>query len=453
MTVEALRELRALEQAFAAIDLEEVSTARWFAGKGRRAAASQLVDAVEIPGSEGGWLVVADVTHADGGIERYLLPTRIGSGGTPDEVLPDDLIWPLLARVITTGAQLTGAVGSFTAVAGRLDVASPARGRTLTDDQSNTSIVLGEHLVVKCYRRPQEGTHPEPELLDGLARVGSRWAPAFGGSLVRHFPGGKETLACVYAFVPGEPNGWERLIVRLRDLLEAADRAALDALAVEMGAFGAATAGLHVDLARAFGIKAASENEAHFAIGAAHAQLDEALAFATPELAAVLEPRAGLARQALSDLDRLEGTPVIRCHGDLHVGQFIASPDGPVVVDFEGEPGRPVSERRRPGPPLRDLACLLLSFDHAAAAAARRLSFGPALDAAFAWSSVARAHAENAYRDVVAGSDLLFDSQLLRALEVEKECHEVIYAATVLPEWSYAPALAIGRLLHGPSPA
>ena len=440
-----------LEQAFTALDLDEVSAARWFAGKGGQAAAARLVDAVEIPGSQGAWLVLADVTHADGGIGRYLLPTRIGTDGTFDEARPDDPLWLALARVITTGAQLTGAVGSFTAAAGQLDATSPAGGRALTDDQSNTSIVLGEHLVVKCYRRPQEGTHPEPELLAGLTRVDSKWAPAFGGSLVRHVPGDSETLACVYAFVPGEPVGWERLIVRLRDLLAADDRAALDVLAVEMGALGAATAGLHVDLARAFGIETASENEVHAAIDAANVQLDEALALATPDLAAILEHRAERARGFLSELARLTGSPVIRCHGDLHVGQFIASSGGPIVVDFEGEPGRPVVERRKPGSPLRDLACLLLSFDHAAAAAARRLSFGPALDAAFAWSAEARARAESAYRDGVAGSGLGFDAQLLRALEVEKECHEVIYAATVLPEWSYAPGLAIGRLLDGPS--
>ncbi|MSO96446.1 MAG: hypothetical protein EXQ81_11775 [Thermoleophilia bacterium] len=427
--------------------------ARWFAGKGRSATAARLVDAVEIPGSKGGWLALADMTYADGVDERYLLPARIGSGGTLDEALPDDLLWPALAHAITTGAQLTGVAGSFTTVAGLLGAASLTGGRALTVDQSNTSVVLDERLVVKCYRRPREGAHPEPELLAGLARVGSRWAPAFGGSLVHHAAGGEEALVCVYAFVPGEPVGWEGLIIRLRDLLAAGDRRAIEALAHEMAALGAAAAGLHVDLARAFGIETAAGSDARSAVTAAHAQLDEALALATPDLAAILEPRAGAARQALSDLGRLGGAPAIRCHGDLHVGQFIASPAGPVVIDFEGEPGRPVHERRRPGSPLRDLACLLLSFDHVAAAAARRLSFGPALDAAFAWSAEARFDAEQAYQAGIAGSGLGYDSQLLRALEVEKECREVIYAATVLPEWSYAPGLAIGRLLDGRLPA
>jgi len=446
-------ELTALEQGVAALDLDEVSAARWFAGKGRRVAAARLVDALEVPGSEGGWLVVVDLTYADGGAERYLLPVRVGSGGKLDEALPGDPLWPALAHAVMTGAPLTAAGSSFTTTAGQLDGASSGSGRALSDDQSNTSIVLGERLVVKCYRRLKEGIHPEPELLAGLTRAGSKWAPAFGGSLVRHAGGGEEMLACVYAFVPGEPVGWEGLIGRLRDLLAAGDRAALDALAEEMGALGAATAGLHVDLATAFGLETAGRDEARAAVVAARAQLDEALAVATPDVAAVLEPRSEQALLFLGELGRLAGTPVTRCHGDLHVGQFVASPGGPVVVDFEGEPGRPVHERRLPGSPLRDLACLLLSLDHVAAAAARRLSFGPAVDEAFAWSGQARMHAEAAYRQGVAGSGLIFDAQLLRALEVEKECHEVIYAATVLPEWSYAPGLAIGRLLDGPSPA
>ena len=448
-----MSELRALKRRVAALDLDELAAARWFAGGGCRPSAATLVDALEVPGSQGGWLVVADVTHADGVTERYLLPRRVGPRDTLDEALPGDLLWPALASAITTGAQLTGAVDSFSTVAGRLGGESPGPGRALSDDQSNTSIVLGERLVVKCYRRLRGGIHPEPELLAGLARVASKRVPAFGGSLVRHGAGGVEALACVYAFVPGEPVGWEGLITRVRDLLAAGDSAALDALAEEMGLLGAATAGLHVDLATAFGIETAAESDARAAVAAAHARLDEALAVATPELTAVLGPRSGQATMLLGELERLADAPVTRCHGDLHVGQFVASPDGPVVVDFEGEPGRPLDERRLLGSPLRDLACLLLSFDHVAAAVARRLSFGDAVDTAFRWSAQARAHAEDAYRDGIAGSALVFDARLLRALEVEKECHEVIYAATVLPEWSYAPGLAISRLLDGASPA
>ncbi len=441
--------LSALEHAVAALDLGEVAAARWFAGRGRTPAVAALVDALEVPDGAGALLVVADVTHDDGGSERYLLPARLDGGGALAEALPDDPLWPALAAAIASGRTLAGAEGSFEATAGQLGAAPPAPGRALTADQSNTSVVLGERLVVKCYRRLRSGVHPEPEVLAGLARVGSSRAPGFGGSLARRAAGTEEALVCAYAFVPGEPVGWEPLIARLRDLLDAGDRAALDALAREAAELAAAAAELHLDLVAALGSGTATAGDARAVIDAALAQLREALAVATPDLAAVLGPRAGQASAAIEELARLEGAPTTRRHGDLHVGQFVAAPDGPVVIDFEGEPGRPLAERRHLGSPLRDLACLLLSFDHAAAAAARRLSFGPALDAARAWSARARAYAEDAYREGVDGSALELDLRLLRALEVEKECHEVIYAATVLPEWSYAVGLTMERLLDG----
>ena len=442
--------VKTLERGLAELDLDEVSAARWFAGKDRAATAVELVDALEVPGSDGGCLVLVDLTHADGEIERYLLPLRNDPSGALVETPPGDRLWPALARAISSGAPLPGAAGSFTTTAGLLADAGPLEpARALSNDQSNTSVVLGERVVAKCYRRPKRGIHPEPEILVGLSHVRSKWAPGFGGALVHHAAGEEATLACVYAFVPGTPVGWEELIVRLRDLIAADSNRELEELAVEMGELGAAAAGLHVDLASAFGIETASETVALATLVAAQERLDVARAVAASGFATFLGARIDVTRSALANLDRLAGAPVIRCHGDLHVGQFIASPTGPMVIDFEGEPGRPVHERRQFGSPLRDLACLLLSFDHAAAAAARRLSFGPALDAAFAWSAHARAHAETAYCAGIANADLIFDPLLLRAFEVEKECHEMIYASTVLPEWSYAPELTFGRLLDG----
>jgi maltokinase len=345
--------------------------------------------------------------------------------------------------------------GRFQAVTGALEVGPAGAGRALTADQSNTSVVLAERLVVKCFRRPALGIHPEPELLAGLTRVGSRRAPAFGGSLVRRSAEGEEALTCLYAFVAGEPVGWESLIERLRAALAAADRNLLAGLAAEAGSLGAAVAELHVDLAAAFGTASARAEDADAARAQAQRQLAEALAVATPDLERALRPRAAEVAAALGELGRLAGSPLTRTHGDLHVAQLVTSPGGPVVVDFEGEPGRPLGERRQLRSPLRDLACLLLSFDHVAAAAGRRLAPTSATDpdawadAAFAWSSEARRRAGEAYRAGIEGSELRFDERLLRALELEKECHEVIYAATVLPEWSYAPRLTIARLLDG----
>lgn len=439
--------LTALERALGRVDLRALASARWFAGKGREPAALALVDALEVPEADGGMLCVADVLYADGAPERYLLPGRIGPGGAFDEAPPGDPLWPALVRTAASGGTHTGATGTFTATPGTLGIAPATPARPLSDDQSNTSVVLGERFVVKCYRRLVAGTHPEPELLAGLDRVGSRRAPAFGGALVRASSEGSETLACLYEYAPGEPVGWEGLIARLRDALAADDGGALEALVAEAGALGSVAGELHVDLAAAFGTAAADDADAQHALTAARARLDEALAVATPDVAAVLGPHARTAAAVLDDLGLLTGAPVTRCHGDLHVAQFVASPERTVVVDFEGEPGLPLERRRRPGSPLRDLACLLLSLDHVAAAASRRLGFGGTVEPAFAWSARARERAEGAYGRAVAGSPLTLDRRLLRAFEVEKECHEVVYAARVLPAWSYAPRLTLPRLL------
>lgn len=434
-----------LTDAVAALDLGALAGARWFAGKRRRPTSVQLADAAGVPESGGGLLVVVEVAYADGGAERYLLPSRLAADGSLQEAPPGDPLWRGLARTIGAGGALDGLHGRFVATPGPAAAEPPAAaGRMLTDDQSNTSVVLDERLVVKCYRRLERGAHPEPELLAGLSRVSSRRAPAFRGSLALSSAEGEEALVTLYAYVPGEPVGWEALIEALHRALAAEDGSALDELAAGAAALGQATADLHRGLAAAFGLAPGNAEDARVAEQAARDQLAEAIAAADPGLDELLRARAP---GALADLSRLDGAPRTRLHGDLHVGQFVRSPQGLVVVDFEGEPGRAQTERRRPGSPLRDLACLLLSLDHVACAAARRLGFGGALGAALAWSAAAREAALAAYAGEIGGSGIAVDERLLVALEVEKECRELIYAATVLPEWSYAPRLTLERLL------
>jgi maltokinase len=444
--VKHVTDVSSIEKGVRGLDLGALGSRRWFAGKARRPIAATFVDALDVPGSDGGALVLVDVTYVEGEPERYVLPSRL-LGDELVEASADDSLWPALARLVAREQVLGGAEGAFATVAGSLDAGHVGGGRALSDDQSNTSIVLGEREVVKCYRRLLPGVHQEPELLAALTRVGSRRAPLFGGALLRRSRDGEETLVCVYAYVQGEPVGWERLVTRLRDALSSGDVDALDALAAGAGALGEAAAELHADLARALGAGLASAGEATRALEEARAQLERARAVATGDLSGALAATGAGLDLALDDLVLLEGSPVSRTHGDLHVAQFVDATGGLVAVDFEGQPGRPLEARRQRDTSLRDLACLLLSLDHVAVAAARRLGFGTALDAGLRWSAEARAAATSAYRSGIAGTELAFDERLLRALEVEKECHEVIYAATVLPEWSYAPALVLPRLV------
>lgn len=435
------------ERAVGSLDRAWLAQRRWFAGKHRPVDGVLLVDAAEVPGSGGGLLVVVDVVQGDEET-RYALPCRLEPDGALREVEPADALWPALAAVLDGGATLDGLSGSFVAVPGPEGAWTDGPGRALSDDQSNTSILLEERLVIKCYRRLEEGVHPEPELLAGLTAVASTRAPRFAGALVRHDDAGESTVACAYAYVPGEPVGWEPLIERLQRALSDEDARALARLAAEAGALGGAAGELHCDLAAAFGTAPATAADAAALHAEGLGRLGRAVEVAPTGTRSLLAAEHGRVAEILDDLLALEGTTLIRCHGDLHVGQLVASPRGPVVIDLEGEPGRPLAQRRRRSSHLRDLACLLLSLDHTAAAAARRLGHGTALARALGWSREARRAALDAYASAASPAGLEVDARLLTALELEKELHEVLYAATVLPAWSYAPRIGLAALLE-----
>jgi maltokinase len=131
-----------------------------------------------------------------------------------------------------------------------------------------------------------------------------------------------------------------------------------------------------------------------------------------------------------------------RVHGDYHVGQILESGGELRVVDFEGEPGRPLAERRLPGTQLRDVAAMLRSFDHLARHVDRDVRPG-STDAIEDWLVRARAAFLDAYGD--------HDPELLRALEFEKETYEYVYAATFLPEWTHVATGGMRWLLEHPS--
>jgi maltokinase len=275
-------------------------------------------------------------------------------------------------------------------------------------------------LVVKLYRRIRIGVHPEVELLEALH--GSPLVPGLHGRL--DLAGA--TLLVVIGLVDGAPVAWEPLISRL---------AAGDDAVGEPGRLAAVVADLHRRLDAALGSMRCTAGDADAAHARARASLDGA-AGSSDVVAELQRPLA----ERLAALARLEGAPLHRIHGDLHVGQFLRTRDGYVVVDWEGDPDRPLDERRRPDSPLRDLASLLLSFDHAACAAARRAAHFDWR----AWAASARAEALLAY-EASAGP---IDRQLLRALEIDKEVAELAYATRFVPEWLYAPHAVLPTLVH-----
>ena len=216
---------------------------------------------------------------------------------------------------------------------------------------------------------------------------------------------------------------------------------------------GSLTAGLHAALADGRGIadfepRPATRDELRVWGRAARTQLSRAIDVATGEAGMLLRDLAPRIVAELSVFEALASPPLLtRVHGDYHLGQVLIAPDGFRIVDFEGEPVRPLEERRAHQSPLRDVASMLRSLDHVGRSAGRRAETRnggrleqPGLDLD-GWLGRSRDRFFDAYRAGLrnAGVPILVDPALIRAFEIEKECYEFIYATTYLPSWLWAP--------------
>jgi maltokinase len=385
--------------------------ARWFAGKGRHVSDVAIAAAA-------GPLSVADVRYADGGAERYLLVDDEPSVWAPVLAAP-----PAPLRLIPGPFPLPDAA----ALDGDAFVPST--------DQTNTLAVLGGTLLVKAYRRLESGVHPEVEVLRALAGTGAP-VPGFAGALEL----GDTVIALLQEFVPGAEAGWETPIEAAAAHLRAGAGPAPAADLEAFAAAGRAAAELHAALAATLPGAVATGADVAAWRAEAEAALDVAAGL-DPEAAAM----ADAVRAELAVLDRVAPPPLSRIHGDLHYAQFLRAPGRLAIVDFEGDPTRPLAARRALDTPLRDLAALLRSIDHIGRAASRRADWA----APDAWIAAVRAAALDAYE---AAAPVEVDLRLLRALEVAKECTELVYAARVLPEWAYAPRLGLRHLLEVQTP-
>ena len=343
----------------------------------------------------------------------------------------------------------------------------------LARDQSNTSTVIGGRLLLKGYRRIQPGLNPDLELTAYLTEeAGFAGVPRLAGwaeAVTRD--GGVATVAMLQAFVPGAEDVYERTAERLADLVAAPGSVSLEWATDIAADLGTLVAGLHEALATPsadapdLAPRPATRDELKAWRLDAHRQLNlaiSALSAVDPAAAAELRREASAIAARVSRFEAVATAPqVMRIHADLHLGQLIVAEDGYRVIDFEGEPLRPIEDRRRPGSPLRDVASLLRSLDHVARSALRRAEARnggpierPGLDID-AWIVRARARFLGAYADGIrrSGAPITLDLDLLDAFEVAKEAYEFVYAATVLPSWLWAPRDGMRWLLEHGEPA
>ncbi len=324
-------------------------------------------------------------------------------------------------------------------------------------EQSNTSIRVGTDVIVKLIRKLERGIHPELEMARHLSERGFAATPALLGWI----DAGDTTLAIMQAFVANDGDGWTWLLERLRSGAPDAGIRWLRRLGQRTAEMHAALAGESTDPAFApedigpddwqnwnQGVLAMSRRVVE-GLDVARPGLDE-----TTRISA-LEYRDRAARLDLTLCRLLPRSRLCktRHHGDYHLGQVLVHDEDASIVDFEGEPMRPLAERRAKHNALRDVAGMLRSLDYAAAVADREGDRGAAHDHA-AWLDAATQSFLEAYLECAQASpccprDRGSALRLVQFFIIEKALYEILYELANRPGWVGIPLKAVNRTLAG----
>lgn len=433
---------------------------RWYAGGSRPIRAVHVESSTELAGlgAESRLLILA-VDHGDG-VERYQLLlgarselperleyARIGSDGEVvwyDAVHDAELTERLLVAI---AGDLDNGPLRFRSVPGtEIDTGQPSLA--IPQEQTNTSLQFGDEYILKMFRRLGAGANPDLEVTLALAQVGSEHIAEPLGWIEIDLDGEPTTLALLQRFLRTGTDGWLLAAASVRDLYAEGDLHAYEVggdFAAESERLGAATASVHRDLARGLGTKKGTTRDVTAAAAAMRRRLDDAR-HEVPALAAHADAIAKT-YHAMENHTRAFDTQ--RVHGDYHLGQVMRTSERWVLLDFEGEPARPLTERRTMTSPLKDIAGMLRSFDYAA----QHLLIEQYGDKqhgvrALEWSD----RNQNAFCDGYAeemGADPRERAELLRAFELDKAVYEAMYEARHRPGWLSIPLGAIDRIVGG----
>lgn len=378
-------------------------------------AKSERIDQVEILREAtvtGGRLMILRVHHGGGSDLYQVLVDAAGA-----DVLGEPGVATAYGQALLAGVPAGfGTLHTVTELPGGL------RGRASQGEQSNTSLIFsdgtGDRLMIKVFRRLEAGLNPDVELLSRIPDCPS--TAAVLGWVTEEIDGDEHVLAMVQDFVPDARDGWAYA------LGFAANQASFGA---EAQLLGRATRNVHTALAGAFPTQRVPGERLARALTE---HLDQLLGRA-PTLAPYAEQIRDRYREVGRGLHEIQ-----RIHGDLHLGQVLRTPETYILIDFEGEPARPLAQRRLPDSPLRDLAGIIRSLDYAAHFHARSGGDGPADPGA--WSG-------RATREFLEGYGAA-DSPLLQAYVLDKALYEVVYETDNRPDWVDIPLDALRRLLE-----
>jgi maltose alpha-D-glucosyltransferase/alpha-amylase len=456
---------------------------RWFGGKGRAIRAVTIDDVVDLAPEGGDALVICGVAYADGVRDRYLLllgarqdPGRLpavvrpepGQTGWIVECTGDAASAGRLLAGFAAGARLPTRRGGVLEYGDTGDRARRVMGDVMPPvtpvgaEQSNTSLRVGREFIFKLFRRLDTGENPEVEVGRFLAaRTSFRDTPSLEGSITYHGPSGEaSTVGVLQGWLECVGDGWTYICGALAD----AGRAGVAAphLRNDMITLGTVTAEFHAALASdattpAFRPERVSSADMEAWSRGASDELARVSALVGRTLSSWTgeSRRMGEALLAAKALPPAAPEPPasvapfsrIRIHGDFHLGQTLKTPAGFALIDFEGEPAKPLAQRRGKACALRDVAGMLRSFEYAIETAAAgdagqavRLRTlvdlrGPFLDAYLEASARLQA-------GIVPG-DRATVTHWLRVFELEKALYELDYEIHNRPTWVPIPLRGI----------
>jgi len=489
---------------------------RWFAGKSGTLASASLSHCVELDSAAGPILCTILKTSGGDDAARYFVPLSLvwedaeervralqpaavarvrqqASVGYIADAFADPAFCHTLVERMRQASVIEASGGrlrfSHTTV---LDPLDPAALRALDFHpralSSNSTVQLGDRYFLKGFRRLHTGLNPELEIGRHLTRIGFPHAVTLAGALEFDLPDGTSaTLVVLYRYVANQGDAWDYTLDYLARFLEAG-RAASEETAEDIhGGYlsrihtlGIRTGELHVALAQpsddpAFDPEPVGPDEPlawHARVmadaGATFTRLRTALPDLAPAVHAAADPVLAREPEILAALAAARPATMpaskSRYHGDYHLSQVLLCNDDFVITDFEGEPGRPLDERRAKHSPLRDVGGMLRSFDYAGTSALSKACTQHPDDAALLaslverWEAATRRRFIAAYASITVGAGRLYAdadamTDLVALFEMEKACYELRYELDNRPAWAVIPLRGILRWADARRPA
>jgi maltose alpha-D-glucosyltransferase/alpha-amylase len=471
---------------------------RWFAAKGSSPTGARLSSIVIAPWG-GGLFALGRVAVTAGGVEHVYqlplatraplprdVPTSAVLSASPRalyDAVHDSEFRAGLINALATGVTATGDGATWIAEQAhppRFVVPEDAATRVGSAEQSNTSIIVGDFAILKLFRTLKTGIHPDVEVTRFLtSRAGFANTPALLASMRFEDAVGSATSGMVQTFLPGSSDAWAYALSKAKSYFVGGPREPVNAFLEEAKRLGAVTREMHDALASddadpAFAPEPATSEDLDRWTDRVTTSVRDSLALLATQLQApsflqtrIAEAKALVGRrdhfvawvEEIADALGDDLGMLVRVHGDYHLGQVLRTTSGIFsVIDFEGEPSRPLDERREKTSPLRDVAGMLRSFAYAAATLA--MSTEKSLDMptrelrSARWERDVRAAYLSGYLGIAdddAPGILPEEAEhvhlLIAIFEAEKAFYELSYELNNRPDWAWIPMRGISKLL------